>query len=134
MAARPSFTRILGRCCRRRCPVCEKGQIFASYLRLRRACPGCGWVIEREPGAVTGSMYLISIVTQLFAAALFFAFWILTDWAAWTKIAVAVPVIVLFALWALPFSKAVWVAVDYYTDVATGETARQDYERRGFEE
>jgi len=127
MPDEPGFWTILRRTLRRRCPVCGGGRIFRTYLRLEPSCTACGWLVERQPGAVTGAMYLISIFTQLFAAALFFAVWLLTDWSPWTKIAVVVPIIVVFSLIALPASKSLWIAVEYFTDIKTGETRRDTY-------
>lgn len=130
---RPPFGTALGRALRRRCPACGRGALFAGFQRLRRSCPACGWVVEREPGAVTGAMYLISIVSQLFAAALFFVVWIFTDWGPWTKLAVALPAIAVFSFVALPFVRALWVAVDYLTDVGTGETRTDAYRRAAYD-
>jgi uncharacterized protein (DUF983 family) len=127
MPPEPGFVTVVARGLRRRCPACGDGRISRGFLRLEPFCPACGWRIEREPGAVTGAMYLISILTQLFAAALFFLVWLLTDWTPATKLAVALPLIAVFSLVALPLSKSVWVAVDYYTDIRTGETRRPGY-------
>ncbi len=132
MATSPPFRVILGRALGRRCPVCGDGVIFASFLRLRRACSTCRWLVEREPGSVTGAMYLISIATQFFAVLLFALFWIATDWSPTVKIAIAVPLIIVFSVVSLPYMRAVWVAVDYYTDVKSGETASPDYPRRAY--
>lgn len=132
-ARRRAWSAILKAALRRRCPACREGRIFASFLRLRRSCPSCHWVVEREPGAVTGAMYLISIVSQLFAVLLLVLLWLLTDWSPVIKIAVAVPTIVVFSLVALPLTKSLWVAVEYATDVAAGETGREDYERRAYD-
>jgi len=88
--------------------------------------------VEREPGAVTGSMYLVSVLTLVFAAAVFFLTWLFVGGAAWVKVAIGVPVIALFSLAALPVSRGVWAAIEYYTDLATGEAMRDDYKRRAF--
>lgn len=117
----------------RRCPACGAGRIFRSFLGLRRSCPACGWVVEREPGAVTGSMYLIAIFGQLFAVALLALIWLLTDWSVGTQMAVALPLIALFSLGALPVSKGLWVGVEYHTDVATGRIDEPDYRAKAYE-
>ncbi|MHC4547343.1 MAG: DUF983 domain-containing protein [Planctomycetota bacterium] len=128
----PCFPTLVKRVLLRRCPVCGKGRIFRSFLRLRRTCADCGWVVEREPGTVTGSMYLVSVLTLLFAAGVFLLTWLWTDWPAWLRLAVGVPVITLFSLLALPVSRGVWAAVEYYTDLTTGETRRAEYEAKAF--
>lgn len=133
MPAEPGFATLLARGLRRRCPACGDGRISRGFLRLEPFCPSCGWRVGREPGAVTGAMYLIAILTQLFAAALFFAVWLLTDWTPAEKLVVALPLIAGFSLVALPLSKSVWVAVDYYTDIQTGETKRPEYREIAYE-
>jgi uncharacterized protein (DUF983 family) len=128
-----SLLTMLRRGVARRCPVCGRGRIFCSLLRLRRTCDGCGWLVEREPGTVTGSMYLVSVLSLGFAALVFLAGWLLTDWPAWLQVAVGAPLIALVSLAALPVSRGAWVALEYYTDVRTGEAQRADYEERAFE-
>lgn len=93
-----SLLTLLRRGVSRRCPVCARGRIFRSLLRLRRTCAGCGWILEREPPAV----------------------------------GLGVPVIGLASLVALPLSRGAWAAIEYYTDLRTGEVERGDYEERAF--
>jgi hypothetical protein len=77
-------------------------------------------------------MYLVSVVTLVFAALVFLAGWLLTDWPPGLQVAVGVPLIALVSLVALPVSRGAWAAVEYYTDLKTGETERADYEERAF--
>ena len=132
MATPTSFRTILRRALGRRCPVCGDGEIFASFLRLRRACTSCRWLVEREPGTVTGAMYFVSIITQLFAVFLLALFWIATGWSLGVKIAIAVPLLMVFSILSLPYMRALWVAVDYYTDVKSGEVASPTYAKRAY--
>ena len=46
----------LRRALRGRCPACGEGKVVVRYTNLVRSCPQCGWILEREPGAITGSM------------------------------------------------------------------------------
>jgi len=78
-------------------------------------------------------MYLVSVLSLGFAALVFLAGWLLTDWPAWLQVAVGAPLIALVSLVALPVSRGVWAALEYYTDVKTGEAHRTDYEERAFE-
>ncbi len=128
----PPLRTLLGRALARRCPACAQGRLFRSFLRLHRACPACGWLIEREPGAVTGPMYVVAILTQLFAALLLGLSWLLVDWSPALLLAVGLPVIALFSLLMLPVAKGMWVALDYITDLRTGEASRPDYARRAY--
>jgi len=128
----PALRPLLVRGLLRRCPACGKGPIFSSFLRLRRTCGACGWIVEREPGAVTGAMYLVSVLTLPFAALVAVALWLLTDWPPWLQIVVGLPVVFLFCLIALPVSRGLWVAVEYATDLGTGEAGDEGYRARAF--
>jgi len=128
----PPFLLMLRRGLARRCPVCGRGRIFESLFRLRRCCSSCGWVIEREPGTVTGPMYLVSVLTLPFAALLFVLFWLCTDWTPAVQVAVGIPVILLFCGVALVAAKGTWAAVEYFTDVRSGDAFRDGYRERAF--
>ena len=101
---------------------------------MRRECPDCGWVLEREPGTVTGAMYLTSVVSQFFAVALWLLLWWLTDWGTGVMIAIAIPLILFFSLATLPHSKSLWIAVEYYTDLASGDSKAPEYQGRAYRE
>lgn len=116
----------------RRCPVCGEGRIFRTLLRLRRECPACGWILERDPGAVTGPMYLVSVLTLPFGALVALALWLLTDWPPAVQVAAGLPVIVLFSANALWVAKGAWAAIDYLTDVRSGDAALPEYEAKAF--
>jgi len=51
---------------RLRCPRCERGGVWRSFLTMHERCPVCGLVFEREPGYFTGAMvvsYVIAVPT-----------------------------------------------------------------------
>lgn len=91
------------------------------YARLHASCGVCGLVYRREQGAMTGSMYLSAIVTELFAALLILVIFFGTDLGPAVSIAVALPLLLGFAYWWLPRSMALWTAIEYATDVANRE-------------
>jgi uncharacterized protein (DUF983 family) len=76
-------------------------------------------------------MYLVSVLTLPFAAGVFLVLW-LVGWPAPVQVAVGVPVIALFSVFALQAAKGVWAAVEYFTDVRSGDAAREGYEERAF--
>jgi hypothetical protein len=77
-------------------------------------------------------MYLVSVLTLPFAALLFAALWLLTDWAPAVQVAVGIPVILLFCAVALVAAKGAWAAVEYFTDVRSGDASREGYRERAF--
>jgi len=119
--ATPHWREVLRRVLRRNCPRCGEGELFSSRFKLHSECSRCGLVYRREQGAMTGQMYLSAVVTEIFAALLVIAVFVLTDWGPALSIAVGVPIVVLFSFWVLPKATALWVAVEYITDVGNRE-------------
>lgn len=39
-----------------RCPSCQQGAIFKTFLRMNEACPSCGLVFAKEPGYFSGAI------------------------------------------------------------------------------
>jgi uncharacterized protein (DUF983 family) len=133
MAAPSSPPRIFGpaltRSLRRRCPRCGEGALFASTFKLRERCEVCDLVLRKEPGAMTGQMYLSAAVTEVFAAGLIFAVVLFTDWGPALSIAVGLPIVIAFSYWLLPRAMAFWVGVEYATDAANAHHAAASFER-----
>jgi uncharacterized protein (DUF983 family) len=109
------------RALRRTCPQCGRGGLFDRWSHLRERCLVCGLVYRREDGAELGSMYLGATVSQCFAAAVFWAVWLFTDWSAEVALAVGVPLVVGFCYGFQPVAMALWTAVEYLTDVSNRE-------------
>ena len=125
--ARPSppagwRARAFRRALARSCPQCGAGRLFRAYARLAPACAACGLRFRREAGAATGSMYVSAAVTEVFAAAVALGLFFLTDWSVTTGLLVGGPLVLCFCYAFLPVSIAVWVAVEYATDVGNGES------------
>lgn len=116
------FRRSLPRVLHRRCPQCDEGALFESRFGLTKSCTHCDLVYQREPGSMVGSMYLSAAVTEVFGAGIIALIWLATDWGAALSIGVGVPVVVAFTYAFLPISRALWVAVEYATDAANGES------------
>lgn len=113
--------RILARVLARDCPQCGARTLFARYARLARECSACGLVFRREQGSQTGSMYLTAVAGELFAAAGIGLAWWLFDWSTLTFVLVLVPLTLAFTVAFLPLSMALWVGVEYATDVENRE-------------
>ena len=105
----------------RRCPRCGDESLFATRFRLNESCSNCNLVFRREQGAMTGQMYLSAVFTQILAALMVGVIFLGTDWSPLLSIAVSVPIIILFAYWVLPKSMALWVAIEFMTDIGNRE-------------
>lgn len=112
---------ILARVLARRCPQCGHGRIFQRYARVAPQCKRCALVFRREPGAQTGSMYLTAAVSEVFAAVLIFVFWWQFDWTPLVFVLVTAPLVLAFCAAFLPVSQALWVGVEYATDLESQE-------------
>ncbi|MEM8883532.1 MAG: DUF983 domain-containing protein [Planctomycetota bacterium] len=128
---RSLFLRCLLRALRGRCPACGLGKVTRRYTNLVRSCPRCGWILEREPGAITGAMYLTAILTQFAAVAVMLLCWALTDWSTTRIIVTGLPILIVFSVVALAWSKRIWIAVEFWTDMNSDEAA-DNYEQRAF--
>ena len=115
------WRRFVKRAWQRRCPRCGSGALFERRFRLAQSCSDCDLVFRREAGAMTGQMYLTAVVTEILAALLVLAIFFGTDWGTGLSIAVAVPLVLGFSYWFLPRGMALWVAVEFMTDVGNRE-------------
>jgi uncharacterized protein (DUF983 family) len=112
----PSLASLLRAAARLRCPVCLRGKIFGSLLRMEARCPFCGTRLEREEGYFLGSIYLGYGLTLAVGLVLYSvgAFWLgLPD-------TILLPAFALFAL-LLPlvtwrYTRSFWLAIDQYLD------------------
>lgn len=98
-----------------RCPRCGSGHLFRRYFSIKDACPRCGLRFEREAGYWTGALAInIGLVFAIFAVA-FVIILVLTvpDVPVAATLAILVPVMVLGPIAFYPFSKTLWMAVDY---------------------
>ena len=107
---------------RKRCPQCGEGELFAGYARLKPECETCALVFRRESGGMTGSMSLSAMATELFAVCMILVIWLCTHWSVATALLVSLPTLAVFSYWWLPHSIALWVGVEYATDVHNGES------------
>jgi len=108
------------RCLASRCPQCGEGHLFQSYSKLLERCESCDLIYRREHGAMTGAMYISAVITEVLAALVCVGMFLLTDWSVRTGLLVGAPVVILFAYITYPRAIALWVAVEYWTDLKNG--------------
>ena len=111
----PGIGTLLLRGITRRCPRCGAGHLFRRYFSIVDECPRCGLRFEREPGYWTGALAInIGFVFAVFIVAFvcILAFTV-PDVPVGSTLAVLVPVMVIGPILFYPFSKTLWMAVDY---------------------
>ena len=99
----------------------EYGYRRTTTAMLAERCAECGLVFRREAGSQTGSMYLTALAGEFFAVLLIGLSWWLFDWSTVTFVLVLVPLTLAFTVAFLPLSQALWVGVEYATDLAGHE-------------
>jgi len=121
----PTWSVMLRRGARRRCPRCGSRGLFRSWWSVKERCPRCGLLFAREPGYFTG-VYLVNlglVLVLLFVMVMGFAVWrgshpdgpILPILAAGAAVAVGVPVVF------YPFARTIWSALDLAMTPLEGE-------------
>ena len=118
----------LGSLLRLRCPICGKGKLFTGYFDSPARCPSCGYFFMRESG------YFLPHV------AIGYGFTILVSLGSWPvlyyliglrspaiTLSIMVTVAVVFGVWFIRYSKAIWLAID----LTIHPPASEDFESRG---
>jgi uncharacterized protein (DUF983 family) len=111
----PGTATLFWRGATRRCPRCGSGHLFRRYFTLKPDCPRCGLHFEREEGYWVGALAVnIAIVMAIFVVA-FVVILVLTvpDVPVGPSLAILVPIMVVGPLVFYPFSKTLWMAIDY---------------------
>ncbi|MFA5884583.1 MAG: DUF983 domain-containing protein [Acidimicrobiia bacterium] len=111
----PGTTTLFWRGATKHCPRCGSGHLFKRYFTMRADCPRCGLHFEREEGYWVGALAVnIALVFAIFTVAfvLILAFTI-PDVPVGPILMVLVPVMVLGPVLFYPFSKTLWMFIDY---------------------
>ncbi len=111
----PGVGQIFWRGVTKRCPRCGSGHLYRRYLSLVPDCPRCGLHFEREDGYWGGALAVnIAIVMAIFIVT-FVGIMIATvpDVPVGLSLLILVPIMVLGPVVFYPYSKTIWMAVDY---------------------
>jgi uncharacterized protein (DUF983 family) len=113
---------------RLQCPICGTGKLFHGYFDSPERCPGCGYFFMRESG------YFLPHVP------IGYAFTVLASLGSWpllryvfgvrsaaVTLSVMVAVAVIFGVWFIRYSKALWLAID----LTLHPPGAEDFESRG---
>jgi uncharacterized protein (DUF983 family) len=98
----------------RRCARCGSGKLFRRWFKMVDDCPRCGLHFEREAGYFAGALAINLILVGGLFAIVFITILVLTvpDVPIALTLGVCLPIVALGPIFAYPFSKTLWVAVD----------------------
>jgi uncharacterized protein (DUF983 family) len=110
----PTPGRMLWRGVTRRCARCGTGHLFRRWFTMVDDCPGCGLHFEREEGYWVGAVVLnFAFVALIFVVAMtVFMAATLPDIPVPTLLMTLIPLMTFGPLFAYPFTKTTWVAID----------------------
>jgi uncharacterized protein (DUF983 family) len=113
----PPFLSLLGRVARLACPACGRGRLFRRYFLRAEECTACRWRFEREEGHWVGGSEVhmfVSYGVSVFACVPFLMFLEPTP----AVYAALLGGHVLVSLVVFRYSRAIFLALDYYVDPA----------------
>jgi uncharacterized protein (DUF983 family) len=117
--AQPSFTHVMRCGLRLRCPRCGQGHLLQRMFTMNHDCPLCGLKFFREPGYFVGAM----IINYGITAAILITAYLLSQYfpemwhaSAELKILVWMVVAIVLSLIFVPFSRGMWLAIDYWME------------------
>ena len=107
------------------CPYCGSTplRIKGSWFYFRTGCKVCDYVYEREPGYFTGASWMVSYAALAlfgcgFGALLLYR---LPDLDAMWIAAIVSVFLIVFGLWFVPYSMAIWLGFDHIVHPLTPE-------------
>src|SRR6516164_3281607 len=118
----------LGSLLRLRCPICGKGKLFQGYSDSPVRCPRCGYFFMRESGYFLPHVpigYAFTVLASLGSWPLMY--YVFGIRGAAVTLSVMISVTVIFGIWFVRYSKALWLAID----LALHPPASEDFESRG---
>lgn len=106
---------LCGRALRRKCPACGGGAMWDGWLRLKPACPVCGFKLDRGESDFWIGAYLFNLIAAELSFAVVFVAAVLLTWPnppwtllTWVGAAGAVLAPILF----YPYTHGIWLAFD----------------------
>ena len=102
---------------RGRCPSCRAGEIFDGVFSMNAKCLVCGLVFDREPGYLTGAMYIsYALGVPIAAAVALTAGFLFPQWSFERVIAVAFAALVPLSPLLFRYSRILWIHFDRTVD------------------
>ena len=111
-----SYSTIMGRAVRLRCPRCGGGKLFRTPFKMHEECSECGLKFNREPGFFLGSIYINYGLTALLMSITYVSLLLAGVASPQTLLWAMLAFCILFPLWFFRYARAFWLGFDQYWD------------------
>ena len=109
-----------------KCPMCNDGNLFSGWLRMKSKCESCGFIFERDPGYFLGSTYinygLTTLITTWTYIGLHFVAGIGKTWL----IPGLATFCIIFPFVFFRYARSLWLCFDCYFDRTGALEMRQE--------
>jgi uncharacterized protein (DUF983 family) len=99
-----------------KCPRCGQGKLFDGLFRMRRECPLCRLVFEREQGFFVGAIYVNYAATVLIAMPGFFLLDYYAEVSLRQQLVLWGAFATIFPILFFRHSRSLWLCVAYMFD------------------
>jgi len=96
-----------------KCPVCGRGNVFASHFHMNRECPSCHVTFWKDPGESLGAMYVDYAVATIAFLVAWFILDYTTNLSDAMQVAIVAPIAVANILAFYPISRSIWTVLVY---------------------
>lgn len=124
----PTFSTLILRALRLRCPTCGQAKMFRNRLSMYPHCDACGRKFDRAPGYLLGSIYFNYAVTAILVAITYFSMF-LSQAMTGKQLLIGLSLFILFfPLWFFRYARAMWIAFDEKFDPWPSEQEAREME------
>ena len=113
---RPPLISLLARCTTLRCPVCGRPSIFQSPFRVRRYCPSCRALFEREEGFFVGALTINVVTTELVILTAYLVCLLTAGFSDRLILTTLLPIAIIFPVGFYHHSWSVWLNLDHLVE------------------
>ena len=113
--ARPDILKTLARALRLRCPACGRANVFRAPFQVRRECPACRSLFQREAGFFVGAI-MVNVVATEGAVMLAFGLCLLAPGVGELTLTILFVVALLFPVLFYHHSWSLWLAGDHVVE------------------
>jgi uncharacterized protein (DUF983 family) len=117
----PSFTTLLSRALRLRCPRCGGGRLFANWFRMYPHCSNCKLRYERAPGYFLGSAYINYGLTAFILTTAYVGLHFAAGYDNRVVVGPLAVFCVIFPLYFFRYARSLWLSMDCYFDTTDFE-------------